>query len=144
MPWQRGHGCCSAKSPCDVATTPEPSHCGHAIGAVPGRGTRAVARVAGELELHRHGRLRAVQRVLERDAHLDLDVVAALAALRLLLRAAPAVEEAAEDVAEVEIAEVERRAARRTAPGRPFVDPTGRTACASPGRRGRRTPTAPP
>src|SRR4051812_30254543 len=35
-PWQRGHGCWSAKSPCEVATTPLPSHCGHVTGAVPG------------------------------------------------------------------------------------------------------------
>src|SRR6185437_3724383 len=71
-------------------------------------GAGAVARVTCELELHGHGRLHALKRIFERDPHLDLDVVAALAALRLLPVAA-AVEDAAEDVAEVEVAEVERR-----------------------------------
>ncbi len=66
-----------------------------------------MARVAGELELHRHGRLQAVQRVLERDAHFDLDVVAALAALLPPPVPAAVAEEAAEHAAEVEIAEVE-------------------------------------
>ena len=64
-----------------------------------------------------------LQRVVERDAHLDLDVVATLAALRLLLAPPAAVEEAAEDVAEVEVAEVEGRAAGRRPPKRPFVEP---------------------
>src|SRR5205823_7897955 len=88
-----------------------------------GRGAGAVTGVTRELELHRHGRLHAPQRILERHAHLHLDVVAALAALRLRLRAAAAVEQPAEDVAEIELAEVERRPARaeaaRTAVRRP-------------------------
>jgi hypothetical protein len=50
--------------------------------------------VTGELELDRHGRLQPAQRVLERDADVDLDVVPALAAL-LALTPAPAAEEAA-------------------------------------------------
>src|SRR6266487_2897948 len=36
LPRQFGHGCCSANSPCEVATTPVPSHWGHRFGAVPG------------------------------------------------------------------------------------------------------------
>ena len=87
IPWQRGHGCCSANSPCDVATTPVPVALRAAHRRGPGRGARAVARVAGELELHRHRHLGAAQRVLEGRAHLDLDVVAALPALGLLLAA---------------------------------------------------------
>ena len=84
-----------------------------------------MARVARELELDGNRHLRALQRVLERDVHLDLDVVAALAALLLLLLpAAAAVEEPAEDVAEVEVGEVEGRAARSKPAGRPFVEPT--------------------
>src|SRR6185503_8454389 len=71
-----------------------------------GCGAGAVAGVACELELHRNRRLHTPERVLERHAHLDLDVVAALPALRLLPSAA-AIEEAAEDVTEVEVAEVE-------------------------------------
>src|SRR5262249_6469680 len=87
----------------------------------PGCGPRAVARVARELELDRDGHLHALQGVLERDVHLGLDVVAALAALLLLLRApAAAVEQPAEDVAEVEVGEVVRRAAGAE-PGRAAV-----------------------
>ena len=83
-----------------------------------GRRPCAVTGVTGELELHGHGRLHAPQRVLEREAHLHLDVVPPLSALRLLLLRAAAVEQPAEDVAEVEVAEVERRAARRGPPVR--------------------------
>ena len=59
---------------------------------------------------HRHRRLEALERVLERDPHLDLDVRPALAALRAAAAAAAAAsaaEEPAEDVAEVEVAEVD-------------------------------------
>ena len=89
MPRQFGHGCWSAKSPCEVATTPLPSHCGQRFGAVPGRRAGAVAGVAGELERDRHRRLQPLQRVLERDPHLDLDVGAALAARGSLPRRRP-------------------------------------------------------
>src|SRR4029077_1791601 len=70
--------------------------------------------VAGQVELYGDRHLGPAERVLERDAHVALDVVAPLPA-RLLLRASPAIEQPAEDVAEIEVAEVERRAARRTA-----------------------------
>ena len=69
---------------------------------------------------------RPVQRVLERDPHLDLDVVAALAALLPRPLAAAVAEQAAEHAAEIEVAEVEVDVARRKAAaraGRPFVDP---------------------
>src|SRR5205085_783739 len=76
----------------------------------------AVAGVAGELELHRHRRLHAAQRILERHAHLDLDIVPALPAALRLRTATAAVEETAEEISEIEVAEVERRPARpRTA-----------------------------
>src|SRR6185312_12113119 len=55
-----------------------------ALGRGPGRGAGAVARVAGELERDGDGRLQALQRVLERDPHLDVDVGASLPALLLL------------------------------------------------------------
>src|SRR5262249_22055717 len=78
-----------------------------------GRGAGAVTRVTRKLELDRHRRLEALERVLERDAHVHLDVRPALAALRPLLLAAAA-EESAEDVAQVEVTEVE---VRRPVPG---------------------------
>src|SRR5262249_1515989 len=70
-------------------------------------GARAVTGVAGKLERDRHRRLQALERVLERDTNLDLDVRAALPALRLLAASAAAPEETAEDVAEIEVAEIE-------------------------------------
>src|SRR5436190_1824387 len=76
----------------------------------PGLRARAAAFAARGLELDRDLRLDPVQRVLEREPDLDLDVAAPLAAL-LLLRATPAAhvrEEAAEDVAEIaQVADVE-------------------------------------
>ena len=55
-----------------------------------------------------------MQRVLEREVDLDLEIAPALAALLLLLSpSAEIAEEPAEDVAEVEVAEVERRPAGR-------------------------------
>ena len=36
FPWQRGHGCENAKSPCESETTPRPPHCGQTTGEVPG------------------------------------------------------------------------------------------------------------
>ncbi len=72
-----------------------------------GRRAGAVAGVAGELERHRHRHLQAAQRVVERHPHLDLDVGAALAAVRFGAAAPAAAEEAAEEVAEVEVGEVD-------------------------------------
>src|SRR6266516_798699 len=72
--------------------------------------SRAAARAAACLELDRNLHLSALERVLERDVHLDFEVGSALAAL---LGAPPAScaaasEEAAEDVAEItEVAQVE-------------------------------------
>ncbi len=77
LPRQRGHGCESAKSPCDSAFTPRPLHSGQMTGAVPGcapvppQSRQAVVISTGHLHLG------AVQRVLERELHLCLDVGAA-------------------------------------------------------------------
>jgi len=77
--------------------------------------------VTRELELDGDRHLGALQRVLERDADLDLDVVATLAALRLLLP--PPRLNNRRRVAEVEVREVVRRPPAPKPPGRPFVVP---------------------
>src|SRR6185437_14367388 len=59
----------------------------------PGLRARASALAAGGLELDRDRRLDAVQRVVERQPHLDLEVPAALAALLLRPSAAAEVRE---------------------------------------------------
>ena len=107
FPRQRGHGCESANRPWLSALTPRPWHSGHRIGAVPGlapeppHSRQAVSSSTGIVVCD------ALQGVLEREPHLDLDVAATLAALLLLLAPAGA-EEPAEDVAEIaEVAEVE-------------------------------------
>src|SRR5205085_8457913 len=70
----------------------------------PGLCARPVARVACELERDRNLHLGAVQRVLEREVDLHLDVVAALRGRRSGAAAeAAAAEHPAEQVAEVEV-----------------------------------------
>src|SRR4051812_37950112 len=82
----------------------------------PGLRAGAAALAARGLELDRDLRLDAVQRVLEREVDLDLEVAPALAAL-LLPAAAAAPEEPAEDVAEV--AYVEALGGEVESPSRP-------------------------
>jgi hypothetical protein len=74
-----------------------------------GPGTRAAALAARRLELDRDARLDALERVLERQVDGDLGIVAALPARRLLLAAAAPVEDPAEEVGQVDVAEVETR-----------------------------------
>ena len=109
MPRQRGHGCCSANSPCDVATTPRPPHSGQRFGAVPG-----LAPVPWQVwQASSSSTGTVVWRPLSASSNetrtVDLDVVAALAALRgcCCRPPPPRAEQAAEEVAEVEVAEVD-------------------------------------
>ena len=108
-PWQRGQVCGIAKPPRLRAMDPRPSHSGHTLGVVPGLGAAAVTGVAGVGLVHRHARRDAVQRVVERDRDVHLQVVAALGRLAPPAAARGAAEETAEDVAEV--AHVELRVA---------------------------------
>ena len=85
----------------------------------PGLGARAAAGVAGGLGLDRHADSRAVESVLEGEPHLDLEVGAALGHRpRVRAAAAAAVEDPAEEVAEIAV-EVGLEAAGRRAAGRP-------------------------
>src|SRR4029078_4125360 len=60
------------------------------------------------LDLHRDRRLHALERVVEREPHLDLEIASALTTLLLLLGPPRAAEQPAEDVAQVaEVGEIE-------------------------------------
>ena len=136
LPRQRGHGCESEKSPCDSDVTPRPLHSGQMTGDGSRLRAGAAALAAGGVDLDRDLRLHALERVLERKVDDRLDVGAAL---RLPARAAPPrpprLKIAAEDVAEVEVlqVEVERHAARARAAAHAPVADRRRTACASRG-----------
>src|SRR5262249_27769789 len=95
--------------------------CGAEVRRGPRLGAAAVAGRAGLGHVDRDLDLRALHRLLERDAHRRLDVLAPAGAGLALGAAAPAAEHAAEDVPEVELAEVERLAAvpRARAAARP-------------------------
>ena len=118
LPRQRGHGCESAKRPWESETVPEPPHCGHVIGEVPGLGARAVAGVTGGVDLDRDAHLRAREGVLEREPHARLEVGAALRLRSAAPRAATAAEDAAElaeQVGEVDVLVGEAARARAAA-----------------------------
>src|SRR5262249_8833365 len=77
-------------------------------GCRPRLGPGAVAGMTRHLEAHRDLGLDTLQRILERQRHLHLDVVAALAPLLRAAAAHPPAEHAAENVAQVaEVPEVE-------------------------------------
>ena len=128
LPRQRGHGCESAKKPWLSATTPRPPHCGQIFGAVPGFAPepshvwQATSSATGIFVST------PVQRVLEREVDLHLDVGAALRAARAgRRRRSAAAEDPAEEVAEV--AEVDALGRRPVEPAAararaaPFVEP---------------------
>ena len=146
LPRQRGHGCESAKSPWLSTLTPRPLHSGQMIGAVPGCAPVPPHSRHAVVELDRHLRLDAAQRVLEREVDVGLDVRAAQragAAPRAAPRRRRKVRRRGRRGRRSPKSNVDARRRRRVHRDR-SSSRTGRTACASPGPRARRTRSAPP